>query len=194
MKNRNNFRHLVIILYSLLLQPLESLADVYKHIDAKGRVFYTDEPNGRQYKLIFRTPKKPASFQKMQKNKKLFTPIINRLSTEFKLDSSLVHALIRTESAYDPNAISEKGAVGLMQLMPGTAKRYGVKDRRNPAENIRGGVQYFRDLMKQFNSDVRLALAAYNAGENAVIRYGNKIPPYPETQNYVTKVMAFYQS
>ncbi len=178
-----------------MLLPLHGAADVYKRVDASGRMFYTDEPKGGyQYKLILRTPKKSITFQSILNNKKLFTPIISKISKEFKLDSSLIHALIRTESAYNPNAISKKGAVGLMQLMPGTAKRYGVSDRRNPADNIRGGVRYFRDLMKQFNSDVRLALAAYNAGENAVIRYGNKIPPYPETQNYVTKVMAFYQS
>jgi soluble lytic murein transglycosylase-like protein len=171
-----------------------SSADVFKRVDASGRVFYTDEPKGQQYKLIFRTPKKPPSFKRMGRNRERFSPIINKLSKEFNVDSLLMHALIRTESAYNPDAISKAGAVGLMQLMPGTAKRYGVNDRHNPTENIRGGIQYFRDLLKQFNKDIRLALAAYNAGENAVIHYGNKIPPYPETQNYVTKVMAFYKS
>lgn len=177
-----------------MLVPLNCAADVYKRVDARGHIYYTDEPVGNQYQLVFRTSRKPVSIREMEKNKKRFSPIIKRLSNKHNLDYDLIHALIRTESAYNPSVVSSKGAVGLMQLMPGTAKRYGVVDRRNPTENIRGGIEYFRDLLKQFNSDVRLALAAYNAGENAVIRYGNKIPPYPETQNYVAKVMAFYKS
>ncbi len=194
MKRVNLFLNSLILFCGLILVPQSSVADVFKRVDASGQVFYTDEPKGRQYKLIFRTPKKPISYKVMEKNKDRFSPIISKISKEFNVDSSLMHALIRTESAYNPDAISKAGAVGLMQLMPGTAERYGVINRHNPTENIRGGIQYFRDLLKQFNADIRLALAAYNAGENAVIRYGNKIPPYPETQNYVTKVMAFYKS
>ena len=91
-----------------------------------------------------------------------------------------------------PQAVSKKGAVGLMQLMPGTAKRYGVDDRRDPGENVAGGVRYLRDLLIQFRS-VSLALAAYNAGESAVVRYGNRIPPYPETRRYVYKVLTHYK-
>jgi soluble lytic murein transglycosylase-like protein len=88
---------------------------------------------------------------------------------------------------------SYAGAVGLMQLMPATAKRYGVKNRRNPAQNISGGTRYLKDLLKMFNSNLKLAVAAYNAGENAVIKYRNSIPPYRETRNYVKKVLRFYQ-
>ncbi len=108
------------------------------------------------------------------------------------LDRNLIHAVVRVESAYDPYAVSRAGAVGLMQLMPATAKRYGVRDSRNPHQNVRAGVLHLRNLLLQFN-DVVLALAAYNAGENAVIQYGYKVPPYPETQNYVRKVLAFYR-
>ena len=100
--------------------------------------------------------------------------------------------MVTAESAYDPVAVSSAGAVGLMQLMPGTAERYGVRNRRDPRQNVLGGVRYLRDLLVQFD-DLTLALAAYNAGENAVIRYGNRIPPYPETQNYVRKVLTFYR-
>jgi len=194
LKPKTNFICRLIILCGVTLAPLDGVADVYKRVDANGRIYYTDEPVGNQYKLVFRTSRKPVSVREMEANKKRFSPIINRLSNKVNLDPNLIHALIRTESAYNPDVVSKKGAVGLMQLMPGTAKRYGVSDRRNPIENIRGGVEYFRDLMRQFDSDLKLALAAYNAGENAVIRYGNKIPPYPETQNYVAKVMAFYKS
>ena len=99
---------------------------------------------------------------------------------------------MRAESAYDPHAVSKAGAVGLMQLMPGTARRYGVTDRRDPRENLTGGVRYLRDLLIQFN-DVVLALAAYNAGEFAVIEHGRRVPPYPETRAYVRKVLTFYR-
>jgi soluble lytic murein transglycosylase-like protein len=100
--------------------------------------------------------------------------------------------VITAESAYDPEAISRTGAIGLMQLMPGTARRYGVANRRNPEDNISGGARYLVDLLKMFNNNLQLALAAYNAGENAVKEYGNKIPPYKETQNYVRKVLEYY--
>ena len=94
-----------------------------------------------------------------------------------------------TESAYDPQALSRAGAMGLMQLMPGTAQRYGVSNAWDPVQNLDGGARYLRDLLKMFNQDLRLALAGYNAGEGAVQKYGNQIPPYRETQNYVVKVM-----
>ena len=104
---------------------------------------------------------------------------------------ALLHAVIRTESAYQPNALSHAGACGLMQLMPQTAARFNVRDIWDPAENIRGGATYLRLLLDMFDNDLRLALAAYNAGENAVKRYGNEIPPYQETQDYVRRVLRF---
>ena len=100
--------------------------------------------------------------------------------------------MITAESAYDSEAVSRAGAVGLMQLMPGTARRYGVKNRRNPYQNIRGGSQYLRDLLVLYDNNLKLVLAAYNAGEGAVKKYNNQIPPYKETQNYVKKVIAYY--
>ncbi|MCG7956811.1 MAG: lytic transglycosylase domain-containing protein, partial [Candidatus Thiodiazotropha endolucinida] len=89
----------------------------------------------------------------------------------------------------DPRAVSHKGAQGLMQLMPATAKRYGVENSYDPRQNLRGGATYLKDLLRMFEYDIKLALAAYNAGENAVIKYGKQIPPYPETQKYVKKVL-----
>ena len=100
--------------------------------------------------------------------------------------------MVRAESAYDPDAVSSAGAVGLMQLMPETARRYGVSDRRDPDANVLAGASYLRDLIAEFEQDLELALAAYNAGENAVRSYGNRIPPYPETQGYVRKVLRYY--
>lgn len=112
-------------------------------------------------------------------------------ATRHGLEPELVHAVILAESRYNPQALSHKGAMGLMQLMPGTAKRYGVGDPWSPPDNIDGGVRYLRDLLKQFGS-VELAVAAYNAGEKAVERYGNNIPPYAETEVYVERVKAYH--
>ena len=112
---------------------------------------------------------------------------------ETHVDPALIHAVIAVESGYNPSARSSAGAVGLMQLMPGTAKRYGVKDRLDPAQSIRGGARYLRDLKILFDDDLRLVLAAYNAGEEAVMKYGRRIPPYRETAAYVPKVLSYYR-
>ena len=125
-------------------------------------------------------------------NKRRFTPLINQVAKRYRLEAALVLAVVAAESAYDPNAVSIAGAVGLMQLMPQTAQRYGVKNRRDPLQNVVGGVRYLRDLLLQFN-ELPLALAAYNAGEDAVVKYGHRIPPYAETQDYVRKVLNYYQ-
>jgi|APCry1669190119_1035276.scaffolds.fasta_scaffold03081_2 Transglycosylase SLT domain/Domain of unknown function (DUF4124) len=122
-----------------------------------------------------------------------FSAIIDRAAYVHGLDPWLLHAVIRAESAYNPLAQSSKGAMGLMQLMPDTAARYGVRDPWNPEENIHAGARYLKDLMGMFGSDVRLAVAAYNAGEGNVQKYGNQIPPFEETKGYVSKVLDFYR-
>lgn len=109
------------------------------------------------------------------------------------IEPALVHAVIRVKSNYNAAAASPEGAVGLMQLMPDTARRYGVKNSRDPVENIRGGAQYLVDLQRMFDNNLKLLLAAYNAGENAVLRYGHSIPPFAETRQYVPRVLAEYQ-
>lgn len=108
------------------------------------------------------------------------------------IDHKLILAVMKQESSYNSQATSPKGARGLMQLMPATAYRFGVRDIYDPAQNIEGGARYLRFLLDTFNGDVELALAGYNAGENAVARYGNRIPPYRETQDYVRKITAHY--
>jgi soluble lytic murein transglycosylase-like protein len=109
------------------------------------------------------------------------------------VDAALIRAVISVESGYNPAAVSRAGAVGLMQLMPETAKRYNVTDPHDPGQNIHGGAQYLSDLLRMFNYDLRLTIAAYNAGEQAVMKYGNRIPPFRETLAYVPKVMKFYK-
>jgi soluble lytic murein transglycosylase-like protein len=111
---------------------------------------------------------------------------------ETNVDAALISAVISVESGYNPLARSPAGAVGLMQLMPGTALRYGVKNRLDPAQNIQGGARYLRDLKAMFGDNLQLVLAAYNAGEEAVIRYGMRIPPFRETVAYVPKVLDYY--
>ena len=169
-------------------------ADIYKFVDERGRVHLSDRPKGAGWVLIMRGKRhvRPAPATDYRRNQRRYSPLIDRVSQYFRLDRALIHAIVKAESAYDPNAVSRKGAVGLMQLMPGTAQRYGVRDPYNPAQNVLGGVRHFRDLMLRFNN-VALALAAYNAGENAVTKYGNRIPPFTETRNYVRKVLGFYR-
>ncbi|BAU50046.1 hypothetical protein SVA_3510 [Sulfurifustis variabilis] len=122
-----------------------------------------------------------------------YRALVEQAAREYTLDSALLHAVIATESAYDPRAVSPKGAVGLMQLMPETARRYGVSDAFDPGENVRAGARYLRDLLARFDNDVALSLAAYNAGERAVIDRGYRIPPYKETLRYVPAVLARYR-
>lgn len=170
-------------------------AQIYKFVDANGGVHFADRKLGPGYRLIAGSPRSaaPSPLRILQDNRRRFDPLIRKVADDYRLDSALVHAVITAESSYDPNAVSKKGAVGLMQLMPETARRYGVRNRRNPVENLHAGVRYLRDLLARFKN-LGLALAAYNAGENAVVKYGNHIPPYPETREYVRKVLEYYQA
>lgn len=117
--------------------------------------------------------------------------LIERHARSRGLDPALVHALIRAESAYHPEAVSSKGAIGLMQVMPATGRRFGVTNLADPDANLRAGTAYLSHLIARFE-DISLALAAYNAGEDAVVKYGFRIPPYPETQAYVESIMRSY--
>ncbi len=184
-------------LLTVVLLPFAAQADVYKYVDKHGRTHFTDEPPHGGYKRVVLTWKgwqapshKPGNFSK---NQQRFASLITEASQEYVLPDSLVHAVITAESAYNPDALSHAGALGLMQLMPETAKRFGVTDRKDPRANVYAGTRYLKLLLGMFNNDLQLAVAAYNAGENAVIKYGNKIPPYPETQNYVRKVLKYYK-
>jgi len=120
-----------------------------------------------------------------------FSAAVRDAASRYSVDPALVHAVIFAESAYNPLAVSEKGAIGLMQVMPDTGARYGVreKDLHHPARNVQTGTRYLADLLELFEGDVALALAGYNAGENAVLRFGRRIPPFPETKAYVPRVL-----
>ena len=128
----------------------------------------------------------------LEKSRRQYASLIEDAASEYGLDPALLHAVIRAESSYNPMAVSHKGAIGLMQLMPETAARFGVRDPYDPEENVWGGARYLSELLGLFQSDVALAVAGYNAGENKVIKYGNRIPPFPETRDYVSRVLNYY--
>jgi soluble lytic murein transglycosylase-like protein len=188
------------ILLVALAAPAQ--ADVYAYADADGVAHYTNAPDtsapgGGLYQRISSLLEESgknnrAKARPLKGNVATFAPHIEQAAGEAGIDAALVHAVITAESGYNPAAVSRTGAQGLMQLMPGTARRYAVKNAFDPKQNIRGGTRYLRDLLDMFDNNVELAVAAYNAGENAVIRHGRKIPPYRETQAYVPKVMRLY--
>jgi len=173
-----------------------SAVEIYKYIDSNGRVHLTDRPPHDKYRLIQKAGKNlrmpRINLRDKEANRKRFASKIAEVAKQYQVPEALLHAVITIESAYDPNAISRAGAVGLMQLMPATARRYGVANRRNPSANLNGGTRYLKDLLIRFDRNLELALAGYNAGENAVEKFGNQIPPFDETQNYVRKVLKLY--
>jgi soluble lytic murein transglycosylase-like protein len=193
----------LILFLILLFWTTLSSAGIYRYEDEKGVIHFTNCPRDPQFKLYIRESKedveggetRTASIRTITygSDSNHYDSLIDECSRKYAVDSALIKAMIRAESGFDPFAISKKGARGLMQLMPETAKRLNVSNAFNPRENIEGGVRYFKYLLALFNDDVRLSLAAYNAGENLVLQTGS-IPPYRETKDYVGKVLNFYQS
>lgn len=198
----------ITVILLILLSSTEVFADVYKFIDNRGHTYYTDAPKNGLYKRIIKTVVhnyfknsglfKANAYSGANKNvyfganKTRFNQLIEQTANRHQVDARLVHAVIQTESAYNSGAISSKGAVGLMQLMPDTARRFGVMDSNDPEQNVDGGTRYLKYLLSLFGTNLDLVIAAYNAGENAVINHNNQIPPYPETVNYVKQVLALY--
>jgi hypothetical protein len=171
--------------------------NIYKYVDINGVVSYGDaKPVDTPFQLVSLGRPRPRHYYQFlahyKPNKQKFSDLIAQASLEHQVDAKLLHAVIQSESAYNANAVSSAGAVGLMQLMEATAARYGVYDRNDPVQNISAGTRYLKDLLAMFNDNVELAVAAYNAGEGAVKKYNNSIPPYRETQNYVRQVLALY--
>lgn len=195
-----------LLLGCVLSQP--GWADIYVFTAEDGTVSLSNMPTDERYAVLIAAPRQAvaaapelaaapvASGRKGEPKlarKAGYDRVVDEVSRTYGLESALLHAVISVESRYNPRAVSSKGATGLMQLMPQTAKRYGVADAFDPRQNLNGGARYLRDLLRLFNNDTRLALAAYNAGEHAVMKHGNRIPPYRETQNYVPRVLDFYQ-
>lgn len=171
----------------------DSETRIYKYKDSKGVTSFSDQtPIGRPY-TIFKVqcfacdPGSKINWHKTGLNLSDYSGIINRVAKKNGIEPALIRALIHAESGFNPSAISKQGAQGLMQLMPATARQLGVWDAMDVRQNITGGVTYLAKLLKQFNGDVRLASAAYNAGPNAVKKYAG-VPPYAETRTYVKRV------
>jgi soluble lytic murein transglycosylase-like protein len=186
-----------------LCAGVPAVADIYMYKDARGVVHFTNIPNGdKRFRMVrkeestsdyARAAGMPQYVMPTAELIRMYRPIIEAAAKSHGVETALVHAVITAESGYNPRAVSRAGAQGIMQLMPDTARRFGVQNSFDPTDNIHGGVKYLRELLTLFNGDKELALAGYNAGENAVIRHGRRIPPYAETVNYVPKVLGLYR-
>ena len=193
---RASFYRYITVLMVILGAPELAHAGVYTFTDANGVIHFTNKPTDPRYAGMVRVaflpdPVRPTTVPLVDPNR--YIPLVKKTARELQIDEALLRAVIAVESGYDARAVSSRGAVGLMQLMPETARRYGVTNLYDPAQTIRGGARYLRDLMGKFNNDLSLALAAYNAGEDAIVQYGNRIPPYRETLMYVPKVLDTYR-
>ena len=171
---------------------------IYTYVDADGMRHYTDVPDNNRYRKLVLSPEdRTASGDRydamLLAKAGQYDSIIEKAAVSASVEPNLLRAVIVVESGFNPHARSKRGAVGLMQLMPATAIRYGVSNPYDPGENVRAGARYLKFLLDRFGQDVKLALAAYNAGEDAVDRNGGQIPPFTETMAYVPRVMKIYR-
>jgi soluble lytic murein transglycosylase-like protein len=189
------------LVIGLLAVPFTASADIYQSVGPDGSIVFTNKPAGPGAKLYLKTEPKTAppgsrpTVAPQDRDVSRFTRYddhIRQAAALYQIPEQLVRAIIKVESDYDPRAISYAGARGLMQLMPDTAERLGVRDIHDPRDNIFGGVRYLRLLANMFNGDLDFTIAAYNAGENAVISHGG-IPPFTQTRDYVVRVTKYYR-
>ncbi len=173
---------LQLLLLLMLVLPADSTADIYKYVDANGCIHFTNTPTTSNFDIYMREDGDHFSLH----------DIIQRYSRHFRLEEALVRAVIKVESNFNPKAVSRRGAQGLMQLIPQTARLLEVSDPLDPEQCVRGGSRYLRMMLDQFDGNLDLALAAYNAGPTAVKRYGG-VPPFTETQGYLVKVKRYLQ-
>jgi soluble lytic murein transglycosylase-like protein len=174
-------------------------ADIYAYTDAKGVTHFSNVPSPPGYELVLASPPEPATAATAQargdwrQRARSYAGLIDQTARRLSLQPALLRAVIAVESAFDTHAVSRAGAQGLMQLHPTTARRYGVGDGFDPEQNVHAGARYLADLLQRYGNDLELALAAYNAGEDAVDRHGRHIPPYHETRAYVPAVLKMYR-
>jgi soluble lytic murein transglycosylase-like protein len=171
---------------------------IYAYEDAEGVKHFTDVPDNSRYKLLVLSPQDLTQSGDHYSSALLaratqYDAIIERAAVAAAIEANLLRAVIVVESGFNSRAVSKRGAVGLMQLMPATGFRFGVSNLYDPKENVHAGARYLKFLMDRFGQNIRLALAAYNAGEDAVDRNGGQIPPFTETMAYVPKVLRIYR-
>jgi soluble lytic murein transglycosylase-like protein len=171
---------------------------IYTYVDADGVKHFTDMPDNNRYRLLVLSPNDMTESgdrynANMLARASQYDAIIEKAAVSAAVEPNLLRAVIVVESGFNSRAVSKRGAVGLMQLMPATASRFGVANPYDPLQNVHGGARYLKFLMDRFGQNVRLALAAYNAGEEAVDRNGGQIPPFTETMAYVPKVLKIYR-
>jgi soluble lytic murein transglycosylase-like protein len=188
------------ILIAALLTASAAAAhpQIYTYVDANGMRHYTDVPDNNRYRLLVLSPHDRTESGDRYDSMLLakagrYDSIIENAAQSASVEPNLLRAVIVVESGFNSRAVSKRGAVGLMQLMPATASRFGVSNLYDPRQNIHAGAQYLKFLINRFGQNVRLALAAYNAGEEAVERNGGQIPPFTETMAYVPRVLHIYQ-
>ncbi len=195
--------YLLLIITIVFLNPPYSQADIYTYVDNEGVIHFTNTPTHGKFKLILKEEIVPS--EKKEESTKddsprfasalvheKFDQLIWRAAEKYGVNYALIKAIIKAESNFNPLAISKMGAKGLMQLMPGTAYTFQVKDSFHPEKNIEGGVRYLRYLIDLFPNNLYAVLAAYNAGENAVLRYRG-VPPYQETRRFIQRVLQYFQ-
>jgi soluble lytic murein transglycosylase-like protein len=194
-------KNVSLLIYSLgalaLCCAASAHADVYSFVAEDGVTHFSDSPTDPRYQLLLRLPSDstaaPARLPPQGSASQVFEREITEAAQLSQVEPALLRAVIAVESNYNPRAVSKKGALGLMQLMPATARAYGVTNAWDAQQNIRGGAQHLRMLLNRFGNDKTLALAAYNAGMGAVLAYGGQVPPFAETRNYVPSVLRRYQ-
>jgi hypothetical protein len=217
-KHREGTMRMIVAIWAIFIfWTPPAFADIYRYVDESGTIHFSDHPKEVAYQKVLsdptpvqvvqetiatdvvttkkseKAPKVVASKPVRSKKGDALDQMIETEARNYGMEPALVKAVVHAESSFDARAVSSAGAMGLMQLMPKTGKEFGLKDPFNPRENVRVGTRYLRNLLNIFNNDLPLALAAYNAGMNKVMKYGG-IPPYRETQRYVKKVMKFYET
>ena len=171
--------------------PVPLYADIYVHMDSEGVLHFTNTPTSSNYKIFIKENPPLSLNSDVTGDSNLYDDLITEASQSHGVSFSLLKALIKIESDFNPRAISSAGAMGLMQIMPENIKALNIKDPFDPLENIMGGTRYLKQLIGRFNGKLPMALAAYNAGPNIVDRY-KRIPPFKETEDYVENVMKYY--
>lgn len=193
------FHAALFVAFFLIATTAGARTRIYTYVDADGVKHFTDTPDNDRYRLLRLSPRDLTESGEHYDAARIarasqYDYIIEQAASRAAVEANLLRAVIVVESGFNARAVSRRGAVGLMQVMPATGSRFGVSNLYDPVENVRAGASYLRFLMDKFGRNTQLALAAYNAGEEAVMRNGGRIPPFAETMAYVPKVLKIYHT